>query len=252
MFVTGSYLVSIWHMDPETETKIYVSNLILSCFYKAVVYLQIVKVRVHLIPGPTWFLSGIWIQKLKRKNMFQTGSYPVCIRQLSPCKYLRKITSATRPYLVPIWHMDPEIKMPEYVFNRILSGSNLILSGFHKAVVDLKIVKLKVHLLPTRTWLLPHIWIQKLKCKNMFLTGSYPVSIRQLCTCKLLSQITFATRPYLVHIWHMDLETETKIYVSNRIQSGFHKAVVDLKIIKPNYICYSALPGSYLAYGSRN
>ena len=68
----------------------------------------------------------------------------------------------------------------------------------------------------------------------MYPTGSYPVSIRQLSTCKLLCQITFATRPHLASIWHMDPETETKIYVSNRILSGFQKAVVDLKIVKPN------------------
>ena len=55
----------------------YASNRILSVVYKAIVYLQIVKARVHLIPGPTSFLSRIWIQKLKRKNMFLIGSYPV-------------------------------------------------------------------------------------------------------------------------------------------------------------------------------
>ena len=54
---------------------------------------------------------------------------------------------------------------------------------------------------------LPGIWNQKLKYKNMFLSGSYLVSIRQLSTCKLLR-------------W--------------------------------KYICYPALPGSYLAYGTRS
>ena len=30
-----------------------------------------------MLLGPTWFLYGIWIQKLKRKYTFLTGSYPV-------------------------------------------------------------------------------------------------------------------------------------------------------------------------------
>ena len=41
----------------------YVSTRILSDFYKAVADLQIVMVKVHLLPGPTHFLSGIWIQE---------------------------------------------------------------------------------------------------------------------------------------------------------------------------------------------
>ena len=86
----------------------------------------------------------------------------------------------------------------------------------------------------------------------MFLTGSYPVSIRQLSTCKLLSQIIFATRPYLVSIWRMDPEIKVQKYVSNRILTGFYKAAVDLEIVNQNYICYTALPCSYLAYRSRN
>ena len=43
-------------MDPEIKMQKYVSNRILSCFYKAVVYLQIVKLKVHLLPTRTWFL----------------------------------------------------------------------------------------------------------------------------------------------------------------------------------------------------
>ena len=91
----------------------------------------------------------------------------------------RKNALATRPYPFPIRHMEPEIKLQKYVYTRILSG-------FYKAVVDLKIVKVKVHLLPGFTRFLSGIWNQKLTYKNMFIPGSYPVSIRQLSTCKLL------------------------------------------------------------------
>ena len=164
---------------------------------------------------------------------------------MSTCKLLSQITLPTRHHLVSIWHMDLETETKIYVSNRILSG-------FYKAIVYLKIVKVRVHLIPGPTWFLSGVWIQKLKCKTIFLTGSYLDSIRQYSTCKLLSQITFATRPHLVSIWHMYPETETKINVSNRILSGFYKAVVYLQFVMPNYICYSALPGSYLAYGSRN
>ena len=76
--------------------------------------------------------------------MFLTGSFSDCIRQLSTCKLLSQIKFATRPYLVHIWRMDPEIKMQKSVSNRILSG-------FYKAVVDLQIVKVRVHLLPVPT-----------------------------------------------------------------------------------------------------
>ena len=71
---------------------------------------------------------------------------------------------STRPNRVPIWHMDPEIKIQKYVYTRILSG-------FNKAVVELQLFKVKVHLLLGPTRLLPDIWIQKLKNKNMFIPG---------------------------------------------------------------------------------
>ena len=60
--------------------------------------------------------------------------------------------------------------MQKYVWTRILPH-------FDKAVVDLQIVKVNIN----------GIWIQELKCKNMFQAGSYLVYIRQLSTCKLLS-----------------------------------------------------------------
>ena len=107
-------------------------------------------------PDPTWF---------------QKGSY-----WLINCKGERK--SAARPYLVPIWHVDPRIQMQKYVWTRILHG-------IWKAVVDLQIVKVKVNLLPDPTWFLFCIWIQEFKCKNMFGPGSYMVSERQLLTYKL-------------------------------------------------------------------
>ena len=53
------YPVPIWHMDPEIKIRKYVSTRILSGFYKAVVVLQIVKMKVHLLPDPTRFLSGM-------------------------------------------------------------------------------------------------------------------------------------------------------------------------------------------------
>ena len=86
----------------------------------------------------------------------------------------------------------------------------------------------------------------------MFLTESYPVSISQLSTCKLLRQITSATRPYLVSIWRMDPEIKMQQYVSNPILSGFYEAVVELRIVKANHICYSTLPACNLTYGSGN
>ena len=86
-------------MDPEIKKEKYVSNRILSGLYKANVELQIVKVRVHLIPGPTWFLSRIQIQKLKRKNMFLTGSYPVSRKAVFALQIFKSFKSATLPYL---------------------------------------------------------------------------------------------------------------------------------------------------------
>ena len=50
---------------------------------------------MHLIPGPTRFLPGIWIQKLKYKNMFILGSYRVSIRHLASCEFLRGSSSVT-------------------------------------------------------------------------------------------------------------------------------------------------------------
>ena len=50
--------------EPEIKIQKYVYSRILSGFFKAVVDLQIVKVRVHLLPGLTRFLSGKWSQKL--------------------------------------------------------------------------------------------------------------------------------------------------------------------------------------------
>ena len=47
-------------MDPKIKIQKYVSNRILPGFYKAVVGLQIVKVKINLLPGSTCFLSGIW------------------------------------------------------------------------------------------------------------------------------------------------------------------------------------------------
>ena len=52
--------------------------------------------------------------------------------------------------------MDLEIKMQKYVYTRILSG-------FNKAVVEMQIVKVKVHLHPGSIRFLPDIWIQNLK-----------------------------------------------------------------------------------------
>ena len=63
-------------MDPEIKIRKYVSTRILYGFYKAVVDLQIVKVKVHLLPDPTRFLSGIWIQQIKIQKY-------VCTRILS-------------------------------------------------------------------------------------------------------------------------------------------------------------------------
>ena len=110
----------------------YVWTRILPGFYKAPVDLQIVKVKVNPLPGPTSFL----------------------------------------------WHMDAGIKMQKYVLIQILPG-------LYKAVVETSIVKVKVNLLLGPTWLLFCMWIEELKCKNMFGPGSYLVYIRQLSTYKL-------------------------------------------------------------------
>ena len=72
------------------------------------------------------------------------------------------------------------MKIRKYVSTRILSG-------FHKAVVNGQIVKLKVHMLPSPTQFLSGICNEKLKCKNVFLLESYLVYIRQLSTFKLLT-----------------------------------------------------------------
>ena len=66
----------------------YVSTRMLSGFNEAVVAMQIVKVKVHLLLGPTLFLSGIWIEKLKYENMFLPQSYLFSIRQLASCEFL--------------------------------------------------------------------------------------------------------------------------------------------------------------------
>ena len=139
-------------MDPEIKMPKYFSSRIPSGFYKVVLDLQIVEVKV------------------------------ICYLSLPD----------------PIWHMDPEIKMKKYVSTRILPG-------LYKTVVGMQIIEVKVHLLHCSTRFLSGIWIQKLKCKNIFKPVFYLVSIRQLSTCKLL---------------------------------------------RAKYVCYPALPGSYLAYRS--
>ena len=73
-------------MDPEIKMQKYVSRRILHGLYKGVVDLQIVKVKVNFLPGPTWFLFGIWIQELKCINMFGPGTGLVYIRHLSTYK----------------------------------------------------------------------------------------------------------------------------------------------------------------------
>ena len=54
--------------------------------------------------------------------------------------YQGKNAPAVRFYPVPIWLMEPEIKIQKYV-------STQTLSGLYKAVGDLWIVKVKVYLL---------------------------------------------------------------------------------------------------------
>ena len=76
-------------MEPEIKIRKYIYTRILSGLYKAVGDLRIVKVKVHLLPGPTRFLSDKWNQKLKYKNMFTPESYPVFIRQLMICELSR-------------------------------------------------------------------------------------------------------------------------------------------------------------------
>ena len=95
--------------------------------------------------------------------------------------------------------MDREIKIRKYVSNRILPG-------FYKTVVVLQIVVVKV-------------------------------------ICYLALSLI---------IWHTDPEMKMQKYVSTRILSGFYKTVVGLQIFKVEVICCADVPGSYLAYGSRN
>ena len=45
---------------------------------------------------------------------------------------------------------------------------------------------------------------------------------------------------YPVPIWHIDREIKIRKYVSNKILSGFYKAVVDLQIVEVKVICYLA------------
>ena len=51
---TRTYPVLTWHLKREIKIHIYVSKRMLSAFYKAVVYIQTLKVEVHLqlaLPG---------------------------------------------------------------------------------------------------------------------------------------------------------------------------------------------------------
>ena len=64
------------------------------------------------------------------------------------------------PYPVLIWHLEPEIEIQKYVSTRILSG-------FYKAVFDLKTVEVILHLLLGPNRFLNAIWNQKLKYKYM-------------------------------------------------------------------------------------
>ena len=79
-------MVSIWHMDRGIKKQKYVCTWVRPGLFKAVVDLQIVKVKVNFLPGPTWFLFGIWIVELKSKNLFGPGSDLVYLRQLSTYK----------------------------------------------------------------------------------------------------------------------------------------------------------------------
>ena len=106
------------------------------------------------------------------------------------------------------------------------------MSGFYEAVVDLKTVEVKVHLLLGPNRFIIGIWKQKLKYKNMFLRGSYQVFIRQLSTCKLLRWKCIYYSPYPVLILHLEPEIKIQKYVSTQIMSGFHKADFDLKTVE--------------------
>ena len=77
-----SYLIPNWHLDPGIQMQKYVWTRILHGFWKAVVDLWIVKVKENLLPGPTWFLFGIWILEIKCKTMLGPGSFMVSKRQL--------------------------------------------------------------------------------------------------------------------------------------------------------------------------
>ena len=98
--------------------------------YKAFIALKLVKVKVNLLPGPTWFLFGIWIVDLKWKICLNPD--PIWFLKFSfRHKNLKGASkSAARAYLVPIWHVDRGITMKKYVCTRVLPG-------LFKAVIEI-------------------------------------------------------------------------------------------------------------------
>ena len=172
------YPVPIWHLDRQIKIRKYVSSLILFGFYTTVDNLQIVEVKVIcylILPVPIWHMDPEIKMKKYVSIRILLGFYKAVVN-------LQIVEGKVICYLslpVPIWHIDRHIKIRKYVSTRILPG-------FYKTVFDLEIVEVKIRLLPGTTRFLSGIWIQKLKCKNMFRPGSYMVSIRQLSACLLL------------------------------------------------------------------
>ena len=106
-------------MDPKMKIQKYFSKRILSLFYKVVVVMQIFKVKVRLLHGPTRFLTSIWIEKLKLENMFLLGSYLVFYDSVADLEIVKVNVICYLALSLPIWHTDPEMKMQKYVSTRI-------------------------------------------------------------------------------------------------------------------------------------
>ena len=86
----------------------------------------------------------------------------------------------------------------------------------------------------------------------MFLPGSYRLFIRQLSTCKFSKVEVICCPDIPAPIWHINIEIKIRKYVSARILSCFHKAVVGLQIFKVEVVCFPDVPGSYHSHRSRN
>ena len=139
--------------------------------------------------------------------------------------------------------MDPGIKIRKYI-------STQILFGFHKAVVILQIVEVKVICYLALSLPILHtdreIKMQKY-ASTRILSGVYKTVVG-LQIFKGGSNLLPRCTRFLSGIWIEKLKYE------NMFQPGsylvFIRQLSTCKLLRAKYVCYPALPGSYLAYRS--